>query len=235
MPGPDLMTRPEGAGYTSGEAPMSMSSLTDPVQANALSDPTEQSGPGMGAMVSDVLSASTSKYGLIDGVLPSGGFDAKKMGSSGVSSGLSVLAAANTAIQHEPMNAGAAGYAEKAAMGATDGAWGLAGGPAAVVDNALGGNGAGLLKASVGSMIALGSGGEAREKFADDLTGGNYGAVAGMVGVLGDAAGQAYYGDGTQDYDTSALERLNDGLQNGSELNPITHASRFGNWLADQY
>lgn len=209
-----------------GTTPPSSSSVS------AASMDEQPEGYGVGDLTSDLVRGSKLKYGAIN--LATGN------AAQPVMQGLAVLGGINTAVQHDPMNDGVAGYAEKAAMGTADTAWAMTAGPAAFVDNALGGNGSGLLRGGLGAgtaaLSALAGNTDAADQYGNDVLDGKYGATAGVVGVAGDALAQAAHGlltPGDQEYDLSAMEQLNDALQNGSNLNPITWASRFGNWLAE--
>lgn len=225
LPEQDTMGNASMASGQGAAAPASSS-----VAAASIGEQPE--GYDLGDLTSDIVRGSKMKYGAINHV--TGG------AATPVTQGLAVLGGINTAVQHDPMNDGVAGYAEKAAMGTSDATWGILGGPAAAVDNALGGNGAGLFKGGIGAgtvaLSALAGNTDAAEQYGNDVLNGKYGATAGVVGVAGDALAQAAHGlltPGDQEYDLSAMEQLNEALQNGSNLNPITWASRFGNWLAE--
>jgi len=152
---------------------------------------------------------------------------------------VSVLGGINTFLTHDPnIESGFGSTVERTAMGGIDGAFGLLGGPAAVVDTVTGGNGAGLFKGGANAFMSIADGilsgdTESMQNFSDSATGGNFGAAAGGVAVLGDALGQGLgmLSGADGEFDTTAMENFSEGMQNGSELSPTTHAARAGDWL----
>lgn len=184
--------------------------------------------------LTDSMNMSTVGMGLLD---VADGFDC---GGSGASGALSVMSGINTFATHQANSTSEEGaYAERTMMGGIDTAWGLMGGPAAVVDAGTGGNFSGMLKGGAGALTSLGAmatdgvDNEYSQNFSQAITDGEFGAAAGGVGILGDTGAQLLnmaVSPGEQEFDTTVMERFSENMQNGSELNPMTHLARFGDW-----
>lgn len=172
----------------------------------------------------------------------SGAYNWNMIGGGALSQGMGLAQGAATYLTHDPAMTGAAAHAERTAMAATDVGFGLAAGPAGVVDSLMGGNGTGILKGGVNALITGANAmitGDTKplERYGAQVQHGNYGAAAGGVGVLADALGQGagmLMSDGNgPEFDTTAMERFSEGMQHGSNLNPMTHLARFGDWSGD--
>lgn len=193
----------------------------------------------------DLVTAGTAASGLRDAAnaLTMGGVDWDAVGGSGLSSAFSVLGGLNTFMTHDPnVETGPGSMLERTAMGGIDAAFGLLGGPAAVVDSATGGNTSGFFRASTNAAMVLADGlighdTESMENFSESATSGNFGAASGGLAVVGDALGQGLgmLSEDGGEFDLAAMENFSDGMQSGSELNPMTHAARAGDWLGDVF
>ncbi|MBT3219480.1 MAG: hypothetical protein HN348_10345, partial [Proteobacteria bacterium] len=102
----------------------------------------DQRSEGGGALLdtgpmADILNTQTGVSGIAD--------LAKVGWAEGMGTGLSIATGVNTFLTHDAnQEEGAPAMAERATMGGIDTAWGLLGGPAAVIDAVSGGNFGGL-------------------------------------------------------------------------------------------
>ncbi len=193
------------------------------------------------------INIATTLAGINDGVQAAEGFRAGEVfktsaaGGSGLSTGLSVAAGLLTALTHDSAAEGPVGVIENIGMGVIDGAWGVAGGPAAVLDNATGGGMSGMLKAAANvpsaalhSAAAGSIDNQMTNNFTEDMHQGNYGSIIGAASVAGDAIGQVVSGESAEEgLDLSAAQQLTDSLHDGAWWNPLTAASHAGTALGD--
>ncbi len=118
-------------------------------------------------------------------------FVSKMPGGTKLGTGLSVVGAVNTALNHQASNTGTAGDIERVMVGAADLAAGAAlGGPLGFLDAATGSHGSGLIKGGAEGVVSLATGDvDAMGRTAEGLKEGKHGKLAQGVAHVGDGLG----------------------------------------------
>ncbi len=142
----------------------------------------------------NVLGAADTVQGLSQGAqFIDDGTDFLRRGAPGGSAlgtGLSVLGAVNTALNHEASNTGTAADVERIAVGGADLAASIAMGPLGAVDALTGGHSSGVIKGGAEGLVSLATGDvDAMERTAEGLKDGKHGQLARGVAHVGDGLG----------------------------------------------